>query len=139
MADRKSIENLRIYQTSRSLEDSVYEKVKKLPKDEYFLLGNDLRRSSAAVSHYITEYHRRFSFGVKLEALHLARTEAETLRQLLAEHETKGYGSTKELQQGCTGVIKQCWGLIKYIKNRQSEQRLESQTRASDELVAARS
>jgi four helix bundle protein len=134
----KSIESLRIYQTSRSLEDAIYELVKQLPPDQFYGLGNDLRRSSAAVSHYITECHRRFSYGVKLEALHLARVEAETLKTLLAEYESQGYGPTSQLQNSCIGVIKQCWGLIKYLKQRQSEHRNAARIRATDELVAAR-
>ena len=132
-----SIEKLRIYQTSRKLEDSVYELVKNLPDAEFYRLGNDLRRSSAAISHYLTECHRRYSYGVKLEALHLARTEAEALKQLLAEYETRGFGATKELQESCVGIVKQSWGLIKYIKQRQTERRQSIRSAASDELVAA--
>lgn len=133
-----TIERLRIYQTSRQLEDSVYELVKKLPDTEFYRLGNDLRRSSAAISHYVAECHRRYSYGIKLETLHLARTEAETLKQLLAEHTSRGYGPTEKLQAECVGVVKQSWGLIKYLKQRQAERRQENVARASDELVAAR-
>lgn len=135
----KSIESLRIYQASRNLEDAVYELVKALPKKEFYGLGNDLRRSSAAVSHYITECHRRYSYNLKLEALHLTRLEADTLQQLLADHSDRGYGDTSTLQDACTGVVKQSWGLIKYMKQRQAERRLEAQASATDELVAARS
>ena len=134
----KSIEDLRIYQASRALEDAVYELVKQLPANEFYRLGNDLRRSSAAVSHYITECHRRYSYSVKLEALHLARTEAEVLKHLLATHDSRGFGATKKLQDSCVGVTKQCWGLIKYLKQRQAERQVEMRAEASDELVAAR-
>jgi four helix bundle protein len=139
MATHKSIEGLRIYQASRKLEDAVYELVKSLPRSEFYGLGNDLRRSSAAVSHYLTECHRRYSYSIKLEALHLARTEAETLKGLLAGCESAGHGPTGELRDGCTGIIKQSWGLIKYLKHHQAERQAASHVRASDELVAARS
>ena len=138
MSEKRSIEGLRIYKASRELEDSTYELVKKLPEKEFYKLGNDLRRSSAAVSHYLAECHRRYSYGVKLEALHLARTEADTLKALLADHEAQGYGNTSKLQEDCTGLIKQSWGLIKYIKQRQAERQTLARTRAADELVAAR-
>lgn len=134
----KSIKGLRIYQSSRTLEDAVYELVKHLPAREFYGLGNDLRRSSAAVSHYLTECHRRYSYGIKLEALHLARVEAETLKSLLAQHASQGYGETERLQESCTAVIKQSWGLIKYLKQRQTEHHAAAQIKASDELVAAR-
>lgn len=133
-----SIEGLRIYQASRKLEDAIYEMVKQLPAAEYYRLGNDLRRSSASVSHYITECHRRYSYGVKLEALHLVRNEAEALKKLLADHEACGFGDTKVLQDACIGIVKQSWGLIKYLQRRQNERRQETRVDATDQLVAAR-
>jgi len=135
----KSIESLRVYQASRKLEDAVYELVKELPEAEFYGLGNDLRRSSAAISHYITECHRRYSYSIKLETLHLTRREADTLQQLLAEHTARGYGDTKKLQEACTAIVKQTWGLIKYMKGRQAEHQLQVRANASDQLVAARS
>ncbi|HUC87450.1 MAG TPA: four helix bundle protein [Candidatus Saccharimonadales bacterium] len=134
----KSIEGLRIYQTSRNLEDAVYELVKQLPQAEFYGLGNALRRSSAAVSHHITECHRRYSYAVKLEALHLARLEADNLCQLLVDHTAQGYGETKPLQDTCTTIVKQSWGLIRYLKLRQAERQAEARINASDELIAAR-
>src|SRR4051812_24496915 len=116
----KSIEGLRIYKSSRDLEDQVYELVKRLPAEEFYRLGDDLRRSSAAISHYISEAHKRYSYSLKLEALHLARTETERLQQRLEEHQGKGYGDTEKLQEACVGVTKQAWGLIKYFKQRQA-------------------
>ena len=133
-----SIERMRIYQSSRALEDAVYELVRTLPTSEFYRLGNDLRRSSAAVSHYITECHRRYSYSVKLEALHLARTEAESLKQLLIDYEAQGFGKTTSLQNQCVGITKQSWGLIKYLKARQTEQRISARAQAADELVASR-
>ena len=56
----ESIQQLRIYQSARTLEDQVYELVKRFPSEEFYGAGNDLRRSSAAVSHYISEAHRFF-------------------------------------------------------------------------------
>ncbi len=134
----KSIENLKIYQSSRKLEDAVYELVQQLPEEQFYKLGDQLRRSSAAVSHYITEAHRRYSYGFKLEALHLARTEAEELRKHLASYTEQGYGATDQLSEECVTVIKLSWGLIKYFKQRQSERRSTAQIHATDEMVAAR-
>jgi len=138
MSHTKSIEGLRIYQASRLLEDTVYELVKELPASEFYRLGNDLRRSSAAISHYIAECHRRYSYNVKLEALHLARSEAERLSQLLGDYEARGFGPTVGLQEKCEGIVKQSWGLIRYMKNRQRERQAEVRIQTSDQLVAAR-
>jgi four helix bundle protein len=140
MSDKaRSIEGLKIYQTSRQLEDAVYELVKALPEEEFYKLGNDLRRSSAAISHYISEAHQRYSYGVKIESLHLARTEADNLNLLLQAHAQRGYGDTKQLIEECTVVIKQAWGLIRYFKQKQDERQANASIKATDELVASRS
>lgn len=64
--NQSSIEHLRIYQLARSLEDKLYEYAKTLPGEQFYPLGNDLRRSSAAAAHYIAETHRRYSYTVKM-------------------------------------------------------------------------
>jgi four helix bundle protein len=134
-----SIEGLRIYQSSRNLEDQIYELVRKLPPEEFYRLGNDLRRSSAAISHYISEGHKRYSYSLKLEALHLARVEADRLQQLLADYSRRGFGTSETLQEDCKAVTKQAWGLIKYYRRRQSQRQAAARVRAADALVAARS
>jgi four helix bundle protein len=74
----ESIQQLRIYQSARNAEDQVYELIKLFPSDQHYPLGNDLRRTSAGVSHYIMEAHRLFSYRLKLDALANARREAES-------------------------------------------------------------
>lgn len=134
-----SIEHLRIYQLARSLEDRLYELAKHLPADQFYPLGNDLRRSSAAVAHYIAETHRRYSYTIKLEALHLARTAAEDVIKHLETYQAAGHGEVIESVEDYTTLIKQSWGLIKYLKSKQELVRSKEQARATDELVAARS
>jgi 23S rRNA-intervening sequence protein len=45
----ESVEQLRIYKSARNAEDRVYELIKEFPTDQFYGLGNDLRRSSSAV------------------------------------------------------------------------------------------
>jgi four helix bundle protein len=134
-----SIEDLRVYKASRKLEDEVYDLVRTLPQEEFYRLGNALRRSSAAVSHYITEAHRRHSYGFKLEALHLARVETEQLQQFLVECSQRNYADTKTLQNSAIGVTKQLWGLIKYFRGRQAGRSAMFDVSSVDDLVTARS
>ncbi len=133
-----AIERLRIYQAGRQLEDNVYELVKRLPRDQFYVLGNDLRRSSAAVAHYISEAHRRASLSLKLEAIHLVRVEADRLKNLLAKHSSQGYGNTDSLRVECDGITRQAWGLIRYYKNQQNARQKLAQISAADALVMAR-
>jgi four helix bundle protein len=130
----ESIEQLRIYKTARELEDQVYELVKAFPADRFYGLGNDLRRSSAAVAHHIMESHRLFSYRLKLDALAAARREAEiTQRHLDAAREL---GATPELVEGYVAVLKQSWGLTKWLKTKLTERQEKAEVAAKEELAA---
>lgn len=131
----ESIEQLRIYKTSRAAEDQVYELVKGFPADQFYGLGNDLRRSSAAVSHHIMGAHRLFSYRLKLDELAAMRREAEITQKHLEE--AKAFGANDELIGEYTAVIKQSWGLTKWLKAKLLEKQEKAEAAAKDELVAA--
>lgn len=132
-----SIADLRVYQLALSLEERVYKLAAGLPAKQ-FDLGNDLRRASAGVAHYIFDAHRRYSYAVKTESLRQAVYSAEQAIKLLADYQEAGFGQTGELCQEFTDVIKQSWGLIKWLKQRQAEKAAAASAQAADELVAAR-
>jgi len=131
----ESIQQLRIYMNARDLEDRIYELVKGLPEDARWALGNDLRRASSAVSHHINEAHRQFSQRLKLESLHEARIAAERTQLLLADLPDI---EAAAISSDYIGVIKQAWGLIKYLKQRREERATRNMVSAIDEQVAAR-
>ena len=133
-----SIQNLRVYTLAYELEKTVLKLVSKLPKKEAYRLANDLHRASTAVSHYIYEAHQRYSYTLKIDNLQSAVAEAEHAKKLLTAHADQKHGDTTKLVEDYTAVIKQCWGLLKYLKARQNEKQLRENTKASDELVAAR-
>jgi four helix bundle protein len=134
-----SIADLRVYGLARQLEDATVALVEQLPKSEAFALGNDLRRSASGAAHYVYNAHRRYSYTTKLDSLYAAVAETEQTIKLLAIYTTSGYGSTELLDEYAKGVIRQCWGLIKYIKTRQATVMSSSASRSVDELVSARS
>lgn len=131
----ESIEQLRIYKSSRTAEDQVYELVKQFPAEQFYGLGNDLRRSSAAVSHHIMGAHRLFSYRLKLDELAAMRREAEATRKYLED--ARELGANDELISEYTAVIKQSWGLSKWLKNRLAEKAEKAEVAAKEELVAA--
>lgn len=132
-----SIADLRIYQLALSLETQVFELVKELPETQ-FDLGNDLRRASAGVAHYIYDAHRRYSYKAKVECLHAARDEAELVIKLLTHFEESKFGPTQPLKDDFTTLIKQSWGLIKWLRTRQTAKDQAASTAATDQLVEAR-
>jgi four helix bundle protein len=132
----ESIEQLHIYKTARSLEDQVYELVKTLPTEQFYGLGNNLRRATAAVSHHIAGAHRLFSYRLKVDELAAMRREAEAAQYYLESITDTTTG--KELISGYTSVIKQSWGLTKWLNSRIQEKQQKAEITAKDELIAAR-
>jgi four helix bundle protein len=122
----ESIEQLNIYKLARRLEDEVYELVKTFPVDQFYGLGNDLRRSSAAVSHHIMGCHRLYSYRLKLDELTAVRREAEAAQGHLER--ARDLGSTDELIEGYTSVIKQSRGLAKWLQAKLDERRQKQET-----------
>jgi four helix bundle protein len=117
----ESIEQLAIYKLARRLEDQVYELVKTFPAEQFYGLGNDLRRSSAAVAHHIMECHRLYSYRLKLDELGAVRREAEATQGQLER--ARDLGATDELIEGYTNIIKQSWGLTKWLQAKLDERR----------------
>ena len=132
----ESIEHLRIYKQARAVEDEIYELVKTFPADQFYGLGNDLRRSSAAVSHHIMEAHRLFSYRLKLDAIAGARREAEVTINHLAATSDQGLGDTAELIERYTQIIKQSWALTKWLKNKLEERQRTVDEAAPREITA---
>ena len=131
----ESIEQLRIYKSARSAEDEVYELVKQFPAEQFYGLGNDLRRSSAAVSHHIMGAHRLFSYRLKLDELAAMRREAEVTQKYLED--ARDFGATDEMISAYTAVIKQSWGLSKWLKAKLVAKQEKAEVAAKEELVAA--
>lgn len=113
----ESISNLHIYKEARLLEDQVYELVKAFPAEEFYGLANDLRRSSAAVSHHIMVTFRLYSLRLKLDELSAMRHEAELAKvQVEKARELLTPAVADVLVNDLTNIIKQSWGLTAWIK-----------------------
>lgn len=131
----ESIEQLRIYKVARSLEDQVYELVKQFPAEQFYGLGNDLRRSSAGVSHHLMEAHRLFSYRLKLDSLAAMRREAESTQHHLEQ--VRNLGPIEDLIAEYTGVIKQSWGLTKWLKAKLEEKQQKAEITAKEQMASA--
>lgn len=131
----ESIEQLRIYTAARAAEDQIYELVKQFPADQFYGLGNDLRRSSAAVSHHIMSAHRLYSYRLKLDELAAMRREAEVTQKHLESART--FGASDDHISQYTVIIKQSWGLTKWLKAKLTEKTEKAEVAAKDELAEA--
>lgn len=134
-----SRQKLRVYQVSRELEDSTYKLVQQLPTSEFYGLGDELRRSSAAIAHHISEADQRYSYGLKIETLNLARNTIRQVRELLDQYQQQSFGSTTDLRRQYQGLSQQLWALISYYRRKQQERQSRTRINAADALVFARS
>ena len=96
-------------------------------------MGNDLRRSSAGVSHYIMETHKLFSYRLKLDALAGARREAESAQKHLEA--ARDLGATDAMISEYTGIIKQSWGLTKWLNAKLDEKQEKAEVAAKEQMA----
>jgi four helix bundle protein len=139
MPTKSSIEQLNVYVLAHGLESKVFDLVHSMPTENFYPLGNSLWRSATATAHYIAEAHERFSYTIKIQSLQYGRIAAEETIKHLEEFEQQFGADTKVLNEEFTAVIKQCWGLIKYLQGKQREKAESHAIKAADELVEARS
>ena len=133
--DRKSIANLKVYRSALAIERQVISHTLYLEEEKFYDWGNDLHRSAAGICHYIKQAHEDYSYQLKIESLHHARRSGEDCLRLIEEAHSK---SLSPLVTELTAVVKQIWGLIKYLKLKQAERQQAVNQQSSDELVAAR-
>lgn len=134
---RESIAKLKVYRAALAAERQIYDLTLSLSEEQFFDIGNDLHRAAAGMGHYLKESHDQYSYQLKIESLHQARRCAEEALKLLDE--LKSIKSVPaHLAADLTSIIKQTWGLIKYLKLKQAERQQAVRRQASDELVASR-
>lgn len=130
---------LRVYQLSRELEDDIYELVRQLPTSEFYGLGDELRRTSAAIAHHISESDQRYSYSLKIETLNLARGGIRRMRDLLDQYQQSSYGKTTEPKRRYQALNAQIGALIYYYRRQQKERQGRTRINAADALTFARS
>ena len=138
MPAKSSIEQLKVYVLAHELEQQVLSLVKSMPPENFYPLGNSLWRAATATAHYIAEAHERYSYTIKIQSLQYGRIAAEETVKQLDEFEQQFGADTTALSQDFTAVIKQCWGLIKYLQGKQREKAEHHNAKTADELVEAR-
>ena len=132
------LQRLRVYQDSLELEQAVFELTRDIGSKNFYPAGNTLRRHAAAIAHYIAESNNRYSYRLKLESLHLARSRADQLRLALKSYDDTTPQITQSLQDKSALISRQLWGLILSYKKRQQEHLHATRADATDALVAAR-
>lgn len=133
-----SIKQLRIYQVSSQLEDELITLLHTESDDETYDERMKLRRTAAAVSHFIYEAHYRYSYALKVESLQFARRALESARSQLSISSEITFERRTQLDATALSLQRQLSGLIKYLRLKQSERAQQMRTRSVDELIGAR-
>ena len=95
--DKFAFEDLNAYKYARALVKSVYVLIKKLPREEQYALGDQLRRAVVSVPSNIAEGMSRISDKEKVHFLEISYGSLmETLCQLVLANDL-GYISKEEL------------------------------------------
>jgi four helix bundle protein len=130
----ETIEKLRIYKTACELEAKIRTLVDTLPVELFNGVGNELRSSSSAVTRHIMETHRLYSYRLKIDALADARRAAEMTQHYLET--IHNVGMTADITEAYTSVIKQSWGLTKWLKIKVAEKQDQLIIEAKDMAAA---
>ena len=121
------LENLKIYKLSVRLEIFLHKVLKeKFPSEEKYRSVDQLKRSSSSVSNNIAESYGRYSYGVKIKHLYIARGEAEETRSGIQRAKEKGFISEKITDftvNKYTELIKAINGYVNFLKNQQNKNR----------------
>jgi len=89
----KSFRDLRIWQTAMDLVQLVYELVRSLPREERFVLGDQMRRAAISIPANIAEGHSRRHTREYLQHLAIARGSLAELLTLALIAEQLGYAT----------------------------------------------
>lgn len=98
MSDYKTFEDLECWREARKLRQDVSEFYKRLPPDEKFDLGSQIRRSSRSVGANIAEGYGRYHFQENIQFCRHARGSlTETLDHLIVAFD-ENYITEEDLQ-----------------------------------------
>lgn len=120
----QGLEDLKIYKLAVRLEIFVYKVLKKFPPEEKYRSVDNIKRSSSSVPNNIAEAYGKFSFGVKINHLYIARGEAEETKSGIERAYRKGFISKEISDFTCekyTELIKGINGYINFLKNKQND------------------
>ena len=119
----KSFEDLEVYKAAREFRKKVYKLIKRLPSEEKYNLGDQMRRASLSLTNNIGEGHGRFFYQ---ENIQFCRISRGSLMELIDDLNTcidEKYFPLDylyELKNEGYRINKMLNGYIAYLKKRKS-------------------
>lgn len=122
----RGFKELTVWQKSVAMVPTVYSVVKKLPGEERFALGDQIRRAAVSVPANIAEGQGRQHAGEFIQFLSIARGSLAELETLLIVTERLGYCRQADLyksSKAVTEVYRLLQGLISSLRKRHPRKR----------------
>ena len=120
----RSFEELELYKAAREFRKKIYQLIKKLPPEEKYNLGDQMRRASLSLTNNIAEGHGRYHFQ---ENIQFCRISRGSLMELIDDLNTcidEKYFTIDYLEElkaeGYT-VNKMLNGYIAYLEKRKNQ------------------
>lgn len=124
MSANRSFKELEIWKRSRVFRNEVFKLVKKFPKEEKFLLVDQLIRASRSVTANIAEGHGRFHFQENIQYCRIARGSiTECLDHLICANDCKYISKEvlKNYESEIEEISRMINGYINYLKKKKVE------------------
>ena len=120
----KSFEDLEVYKAAREFRKKIYQLIKKLPPEEKYNLGDQMRRASLSLTNNVAEGHGRYHFQ---ENIQFCRISRGSLMELIDDLNTcidEKYfplDYLEELKEEGYRVNKMLNGYIAYLEKRKNQ------------------
>jgi four helix bundle protein len=117
----RTFEELELYKKARLFRNCIYSLIKKLPDEEKYNLGSQMRRAATSLTNNIAEGHGRYHFQ---ESIQFCRTARGSLAELIddlnicSDQEYFSEGEMNELKLKAHEINKILNGYITYLKKR---------------------
>jgi len=116
-----TFEDLELYRKARLFRNSIYSLIKKLPDEEKYNLGSQMRRAATSLTNNIAEGHGRYHFQ---ESIQFCRTARGSLAELIddlnicSDQEYFSEDEMNQLKLMAHEINKILNGYIAYLKKR---------------------
>jgi four helix bundle protein len=120
-----SFEDLEVYKAAREFRKKIFGIVKKLPLEEKYNLGSQMRRAATSLTNNIAEGHGRFHFQENIQFLRQSRGSLEELLDDLNICLDESYFQASDLtpiQAEGLELLHRINGYIAYLRRRKSDQ-----------------
>jgi four helix bundle protein len=117
----RTFEELELYKKARLFRNCIYALIKKLPDEEKYNLGSQMRRAATSLTNNIAEGHGRYHFQ---ESIQFCRTARGSLAELVddlnicSDQEYFSEHEMNELKLKAHEINKILNGYITYLKKR---------------------